>query len=328
MATIPSTQPASSNSSSGAPPLVLPPDQAFIQNFMKKVSGDYAKFKVQQMAEASAQGVPDEHILGELLKLAPMGGQAQPSQAMPQGAQPAPQQAPAQPQQPSGGFLHQPFNVNAQTGQVTPESILGGLIKEHPSVTNIRTDTALKGQEFAGKKPLQAGEREKLDIEGMNSFYTKMAEHAGKPMAAESAKVLGNVDSGLKQIDQLMGALEQDPSVFQKWTMPGDPERSAIITMNEDLADILGRLRSGGAINKDEESRFRKQLLSIGPVRAILQDPKTAKFKLTKLKQLFSDIRQSVAPTDEGIQQKVSAALQAGFTREEVYQRLREKGSF
>lgn len=170
-------------------------------------------------------------------------------------------------------------------------------------------------QKITGQEPLQAGKREELNITAMNTFFDNITKASDKPISAESSKLLGNVDSGIKQIDALSSALEKDPGLLKKWVAPGNAERQMVDTMLTDLSDIIGRLRSGGAITKDEEDRFRQQI----PKKGLFEDVKTSKFKLKKLRDLMSDIKQSVEPKTSELSGRVQAALQAGATREQIY---------
>lgn len=230
-----------------------------------------------------------------------------------------------------GNVLFTPSGIDAQ-GNYTPATALGGMFKTSgadqlasQNAYNARPDQQKAMKTWENEQPLARSEREKLDIQGMNDFWKNIGESANKPLSAESSKLLGNVNSALKQITSLEDAFAKDKNVFKQWATPGNQTGESIKLMSEDIVDILGRLRSGGAISKDEEARFLRQL----PKRGLfgnLENPKTVALKLKKLKELFSEIKSTVEPRDAGTQSRIQAALKAGATREQVYKVYREGG--
>jgi hypothetical protein len=88
----------------------------------------------KQVEEAMGQGMTADHIaqskgmdLGLLDKLVNQGDVKATGEGQPQ-----PQQSQPQQQGKQGNFWYTPFQMNQQTGQITPASILGGLISQHP----------------------------------------------------------------------------------------------------------------------------------------------------------------------------------------------------
>ena len=107
-----------------------------------------------------------------------------------------------------------------------------------------------------------------------------------KGLSGDAAKTFEIARGGLDNIGQLRQKIEEGanllaPSIF-------DRQSSALI---EDLADSLGRLRSGGAINADEEKRFKEL------VPSALDAYETKLFKLDQLQKKFQSIGESIAPS-------------------------------
>lgn len=68
-----------------------------------------------------------------------------------------------------GNFFHTPFQINQETGQVTPESILGGLIKSHPDDTLKMVQANQLSSKSQGLNPENAIER----LASLNSTIDK-----------------------------------------------------------------------------------------------------------------------------------------------------------
>lgn len=87
-----------------------------------------------------------------------------------------------------------------------------------------------------------------------------------KPMSAESAKVVSNAKTGIQALQDLQSAIDEDPSVLAKRTIPGrnlfgGAVGGALGTRGADAAadqivDVIARLRTGAAITNDEARRF------------------------------------------------------------------------
>jgi len=61
-------------------------------------------------------------------------------------------------------------------------------------------------------------------------------------------------------------------------------------TQKENLSDLVGRMRSGGAINKEEEARFLKLIPRFG------DGEPTIRYKLNQLNKEFSSVQSSIDP--------------------------------
>jgi len=97
-------------------------------------------------------------------------------------------------------------------------------------------------------------------------------------MSAEEKKAFGQVVFGSQTLDQLQQEFDQNPDPSNRIKFIGS-NRYSVLTGH--LTDVIGRLRSGGAINGEEEKNFRNMMPTA------LDDPKVAEFKLKELKSLF-----------------------------------------
>lgn len=281
----------------------LSPYQKGVEKALKKAGEDHT-------VEAIQQGVPPQHIEQEsginnlLYNQNDMGIQEGMDQSISKNN----------------------YKKNQSQYRNTAQGILSKLLGQdlNPEYTGQQLDNQLKRQKLRGEEPLQIGEKEKIELVQQGKFFENIAEAANKQPSGQEATLLGNINSGLRQIDSLSSALQKDPNVFKEWVMPGNPNRAAIESMNEDVIDVLGRLRSQGAISKDEEVRFKKQLPQIGGLINI-ESPKVAKFKLDKLKGLLSDIKQTATPRTSDFAQKVMKLRQMGATDEQIYKAYRGK---
>lgn len=336
----PSGQPGS-----GGPPMPppVPPMSPEQDTAVKAVQKTKAKQQTQQIDQAMQQGVTGQNVLNaygvppELLQQMQQGmQQGQPQQPGQPGA--LNMALAGQPQQPQGsGTAQNGFQGVTQKGGMFAQnkidqqgnfqfggpfgSLFGIAPDAFATAQNAMNNTPqnqlnLKREE--GKLPLGRGRKEELEIQGMNDFFKNAFDPSSNTLSAESSKLLGNVNSSIKQIDALEAAFEKNPNLFKWGSMPNNETRQQVDTMIEDITDTLGRLRSGGAISKDEEKRFLGQLPARG-LKGGFEGPKTTRQKLTKLRGLFKDIKSTVEPKDSAFRSKIQQALQAGATREQIY---------
>lgn len=83
---------------------------------------------------------------------------------------------------------------------------------------------------------------------------------ANKPLSAEAAKVSAIATTIKPEIEQLKDAFRQNYRGAVVGITTGVNRQ--LVKLVDQVADKVGRLRSGGAINKDEEARFKRQIAS------------------------------------------------------------------
>jgi hypothetical protein len=130
------------------------------------------------------------------------------------------------------------------------------------------------------------------DLKEIISFakdYNELiAPAAGKKLNSTQIQQSNNALSGLNDIQLIRDTLRDKPNAGILNSLPGGglTKRLAGTTdyeaARQNVADVIGRLRSGGAINKDEEKRF----LSLLP--GAFEDSTAAANKLARLEELLS----------------------------------------
>lgn len=128
------------------------------------------------------------------------------------------------------------------------------------------------------------------------SEYLSLVEQAqklsggGKQKALNSTQLqqANNAQSGLESLATIQSSLQKNGNIGKLAALPGGSLTSSLTgagTYKAALAnatDVIGRLRSGGAINADEEKRFRSLLPQS------FDDQQTINYKLTALGDLFN----------------------------------------
>lgn len=82
-----------------------------------------------------------------------------------------------------------------------------------------------------------------------------------KTYGADTAKVLGIATTVVPEINQLKQVLQANYRGALTGIVTGTDRN--LVKLVDQIADKIGRLRSGGAINKDEEMRFKRQVASL-----------------------------------------------------------------
>lgn len=121
------------------------------------------------------------------------------------------------------------------------------------------------------------------DIVGVDSTTAN-----GKPLSAEASKLKANTESGLANISAMERMLTDGGTVKIFTPNAFSQTRKQYFTQADNLVDVIGRLRSGGAITTEEESRFRSLLPKV------LDDQGTWRGKLTQLKTLLRDVERNL----------------------------------
>lgn len=207
------------------------------------------------------------------------------------------------------------------------------IISEGLQQQRTKADTARIYQDISKSKEeleLARQERERIKASGLSpTAYKKTQEALGEAAAnetlikagfqpklsGEGAKTLTIAQSGLEAInsirnnlfDQQTGNLKQGsgrivggatflPNVLQK------QDQQEFELARKDLNDLIGRLRSGGAINKDELATYKALVPRFG------DKPETIKKKLTQLENNFSTLESGVL----GVSKKQKSSDQFG----------------
>lgn len=120
-----------------------------------------------------------------------------------------------------------------------------------------------------------------------NGNVVASAPETAKPLSAESQKLQANVNAASRSLDDMRSILVSptgNNGVFGRPLIASGTYKAA----EANLVDVIGRLRSGGAISVDEEKQFRKLL----PGR--LDSQATVEYKLNRIQQFLQDAMGSV----------------------------------
>jgi|GEM_PF-5324256 len=175
---------------------------------------------------------------------------------------------------------------------------------------------ATKEQQAAYQRAVEGG----YEQEFLNTIKTQ----SEKPASAESAKVREIANSGLRQLDNLESLIINSSGGIDKHRMITEgPLNTDVKFALDDLTDLIGRLRSGGAINSDEEARFKRLLPNIW------DSDETIRGKLAEFRTKFQGVSDGLSGGQNGGTMQVrspdgtvgtipsedwSAAQQEGYT--------------
>jgi hypothetical protein len=108
-----------------------------------------------------------------------------------------------------------------------------------------------------------------------------------KGLNSEQQKASSNALSGLQSLETIASTLRSNPNASKLASLPGGSLVGSLTGTGEykaavaNATDVIGRLRSGGAITKDEENRFLRLLPQA------FDDPATAEYKINQVASLF-----------------------------------------
>jgi len=154
-------------------------------------------------------------------------------------------------------------------------------------------------------------ENENMSKLGLNpTAYKSYQQNVGqnladrtKPLSQESAKVVSLAEGGLDIAAQLKDQFfNPKTGGFEKAkfgraaagsilpNVMASEDAQFLETRRQNLSDLVGRMRSGGAINKVEEKRFLKLIPRFG------DEEETVKYKLNQLNKEFAAVKEAMDP--------------------------------
>lgn len=136
-----------------------------------------------------------------------------------------------------------------------------------------------------------------------------------KPMSAEAAKVASNASLGLTAISDFQKLVQDDPGAFSRSNIPGKGflddltggrvsgalGTSGIDAAGDQIVDVIARLRTGAAISKQEEERFKRYIPRSGDT------PDAVKQKLGYLSDQFSMVLDRTGASGTDLQSSLGA---------------------
>lgn len=126
-----------------------------------------------------------------------------------------------------------------------------------------------------------------LSIASVVNEMKAKANPQGKALNSTQLQQANNAQSGIDSLQTIANIIGQNPNAPKLASLPGGSLTQSLTgtgkyqTAIANATDVIGRLRSGGAINADEEKRFRSLL------PASFDDSETINYKLNALGGLF-----------------------------------------
>jgi len=184
-------------------------------------------------------------------------------------------------------------------------------------------ESNLKGDEKVSTRTIPASEatgfynNTPLAKANQNSTTTQ------KPLSGDSAKLYGYTSTGLRMADQVeslvnkMGARE-----FILRYKAGDPTVSTVV---QDLADTVGRIRSGGAVNNEEATRFIERFVS--NLNLLWDNTGSIKNMISSTRQEFLDTQSKMGIDVSGYTPQVEQnANNSSMSADTIRQKLKSAG--
>jgi hypothetical protein len=135
-------------------------------------------------------------------------------------------------------------------------------------------------------KDVSTAMKEADAILSLNGIDTEDAKPA-KPKSASDRKLASFANGGLRSIDAIERIIKEDNSARYKTKLPGLLKGSNARQLEraiDNVADAIGRIRSGGAINKEEAKAFKAQLPNM------TDDPASIRSSLEEVRQELQDV--------------------------------------
>jgi hypothetical protein len=136
------------------------------------------------------------------------------------------------------------------------------------------------------------------NMAAIKSFYEfANPKSSEKPLGVEQQKTKFNAESGMRALQTLEQKLSSDPAVLLKGSIPGAPGARVFQTARKEATDVITRLRTGAAINKNEEKFYMSQLPAFG------DSQETINYKINLLRSLFEQFvyNQMPASSQQGL---------------------------
>jgi hypothetical protein len=117
---------------------------------------------------------------------------------------------------------------------------------------------------------------------------------APKPPTDQQRRTMANAQSGLRALGNVESILGSDPNAPLKSKIPIVSGKSPYAAASREINDVLTRLRTGAALNQDEQKFYEKQLPQP------FDSPSTVAYKLSIFKDLFTQLAGSQDTTQQG----------------------------
>lgn len=132
------------------------------------------------------------------------------------------------------------------------------------------------------------------DIKAAYDFINPQS--AKKPLTDPQRKTVASAQSGLRALDNAEAILKQDNLATIKAKIPIVSGQSPYATAAREIKDVLTRLRTGAALNMDEQKFYEQQLPQP------FDSEKTINYKISVFRNLFETLAQQGGQADNGSQ--------------------------
>tara|TARA_R110000868_G_scaffold125008_1_gene330282 strand:- start:2836 stop:3912 length:1077 start_codon:yes stop_codon:yes gene_type:complete len=217
-----------------------------------------------------------------------------------------------------------PESAGAIASLTTPESgasLIGAFVNQDMAKNDPATQLSLqKTQAEIGKLNAEANKANKeartAGIPSAPTGYTYNADgslkaikggpadKANQPLSQDAAKTLTVAKDGISAINNIVGQfIDPKTKAFKQENFTGTTRSSKFLptylqggkaqeftAFQANLIDTIGRLRSGGAIGKEEEPRFLKMVPDFG------DKPETFNAKIKQLQETFNSVGSAIDP--------------------------------
>ena len=200
-----------------------------------------------------------------------------------------------------GAFVNQDMAKNDPATQLSLQKTQAEIAK-----LNAETNKANKEARTAGTPSAPAGYAYNPDG-SLKAIQGGPADKSNQPLSQDAAKTLTVANDGLSALSNIKTQFT-DPKTgaFQQENFTGTTRASKFLptylqggkaqeftAYQANLVDTIGRLRSGGAIGKDEESRFLKMVPEFG------DKPETFNTKIKQLEATFNSVQSAIDPANK-----------------------------
>jgi hypothetical protein len=102
------------------------------------------------------------------------------------------------------------------------------------------------------------------------------------PLSPQQQQLQGNAQSGLRALGIVKSELARDPNAPLKANIPVLQNQTPYAAAAKEMADVITRLRTGAALNKDEQAFYMSQLPQP------FDSPQTIQYKLSLFENLYN----------------------------------------
>ena len=111
-----------------------------------------------------------------------------------------------------------------------------------------------------------------------------------KPLTAGEFTAVNNAKQGLRALDTLRKKIEDNPNVLLRAAIPGSPGARLFATWKNELSDIITRLRTGAALNEEEQHFYQSQMPGLMDLLGQKIEPGLIEDKLKIYDGLFNGV--------------------------------------